>query len=124
MRWITEETRENLVKLIVATIKPFKVEEVTAALHEVGAAGVSLIEVRGWGRQRGHTEVYRGAEYRIDYLPKVRLEVLCDDGDVEKVQVAIADAARTGSIGDGKVWVLDVESALRIRTGEIGVDAI
>ena len=124
MGHIAEETRENLVKLIVATIKPFKVEEVTDVLHQIGVAGVSLIEVRGWGRQRGHTEVYRGAEYRIDYLPKVRLEILCDDGDVEKIQVAVADAARTGSIGDGKVWVLDVESALRIRTGEVGIDAI
>ena len=112
------------MKLIVATIKPFKVEEVTEALHDINAPGVTLVEVRGWGRQRGHTEVYRGAEYKIDYIPKVRLEVLVDDVDVEKVQRAIADAARTGSIGDGKVWVLDVDSALRIRTGEIGADAL
>jgi nitrogen regulatory protein P-II 1 len=112
------------VKLIVATIKPFKVEEVTDALHEIGAPGVTLTEVRGWGRQRGHTEVYRGAEYKVDYIPKVRLEVLVDDADVEKVERAIADAARTGSIGDGKIWILDVAAAVRIRTGEIGADAL
>ena len=112
------------MKLIVAIIKPFKIDEVTQALHELGVPGVTLTEVRGYGRQRGHTEVYRGAEYKVDYLPKLRLEILVDDSDADKVSQAIAAAARTGTIGDGKVWVIDVASALRIRTGELGAEAI
>jgi nitrogen regulatory protein P-II 1 len=112
------------VKLIIAIIKPFKIDEVTQALHELAVPGVTLTEVRGYGRQRGHTEVYRGAEYKVDYLPKLRLELLVDDGDADKVARGIADAARTGTIGDGKVWILDVAEALRIRTGELGPEAI
>jgi nitrogen regulatory protein P-II 1 len=112
------------VKLVVAIIKPFKIDEVTQALHELSVPGVTLTEVRGYGRQRGHTEVYRGAEYKVDYLPKLRLEILVDEGDADKVSQAIAAAARTGTIGDGKVWVIDVVSALRIRTGELGAEAI
>jgi len=112
------------MKLVVAVIKPFKIDEVTQTLHELGVPGVTLMEVRGYGRQRGHTEVYRGAEYKVDYLPKLRLEVLVDDGEADKVADAIAEAARTGTIGDGKAWIIDVAAALRIRTGERGPEAI
>jgi nitrogen regulatory protein P-II 1 len=112
------------VKLVIAIIKPFKIDEVTEALHNIGVPGVTLSEVRGYGRQRGHTEVYRGAEYKVDYIPKLRLEILVDDGDADRVSQAIATAAHTGVIGDGKVWVVDVASALRIRTGELGSEAI
>ena len=112
------------MKLIVAIIKPFKVEEVTAALHEAGVSGVTLTEVRGHGRQRGHTEVYRGAEYRVEYIPKVRIDVLVEDAKADAVATAIATAAKTGSIGDGKIWVVPIESVLRIRTGELGDEAL
>jgi nitrogen regulatory protein P-II 1 len=112
------------VKLITAIIKPFKIDEVTAALHQLGVPGVTLTDVRGYGRQRGHTEVYRGAEYKVDYIPKVRLDVLVDDRDSDRVAQAIAEAARTGRIGDGKVWIVDVGAALRIRTGEVGAEAL
>jgi nitrogen regulatory protein P-II 1 len=112
------------MKCIVAVFKPFKIEEVTDALHAVGVSGVTLTEVRGHGRQRGHSEVYRGAEYRIEYLPKVRLEIVCEDADAEKIITAIVENARTGSIGDGKYWVLPVETVGRIRTGELGSDAL
>jgi nitrogen regulatory protein P-II 1 len=116
--------RATEMKTVVSVIKPFKLEEVTDALHSVGAEGITITDVRGHGRQRGHTEVYRGAEYQVDFLPKVRLEILCKDADVDNVVRAIAESARTGSIGDGKVWVYDVQSALRVRTGEVGDDAI
>ena len=112
------------MKLVVAIIKPFKIDEVTQALHELAVPGVTLTDVRGYGRQRGHTEVYRGAEYKVDYLPKLRLDILIDDADADNVARAIAEAARTGTIGDGKVWVIDVAAALRIRTGELGAEAI
>jgi nitrogen regulatory protein P-II 1 len=112
------------VKVVIGIIKPFKLEEVTEALHAVDVTGITIMDVRGHGRQRGHTEVYRGAEYTHDYLPKVRLEVLVDDRDVEKVVSAIAGAARTGKIGDGKVWVADVDALMRVRTGETGPDAL
>jgi len=112
------------VKLVVAVIKPFKIEEVTEALQRLGVSGVTLSEVRGFGRQRGHSEVYRGAEYKIDYLPKVRLEILVEDADAERVTAAIAETARTGKIGDGKLWVVPVEAAVRIRTGEVGSEAL
>lgn len=112
------------MKLVVAIIKPFKVEEVTAALHEVGVSGITLSEVRGHGRQRGHTEVYRGSEYRVEYVPKVRLDVLVEDGKADAVSAAIATAAKTGSIGDGKIWVVSIDSVLRIRTGELGDEAL
>jgi nitrogen regulatory protein P-II 1 len=112
------------VKIVVAIIKPFKLEEVTEALHALNVSGLTLTEVRGHGRQRGHTEVYRGAEYKVEYIPKVRLEVIVDDADVQPVADAIMTAARTGEIGDGKVWVQPVETLLRIRTGEAGADAL
>ena len=112
------------MKVVVAIIKPFKVAEVTEALHAIDVPGVSLSEMRGYGRQRGHSEVYRGAEYKTDYIPKVRLDVLVEDVDVDKVVHAITDAARTGSIGDGKVWVIPVDLAVRIRTGESGSGAL
>jgi nitrogen regulatory protein P-II 1 len=112
------------VKLIVAIIKPFKLEEVTDALHALEVSGMTISEVRGHGRQRGHTEVYRGAEYQVDYVPKVRLEVVVEDPDTEKVVNAIMSTARTGKIGDGKVWIMPIEAVVRIRTGEAGSDAL
>ena len=116
--------RCGLMKLVVAVIKPFKLEEVKAALEGVGVQGLTVTDARGFGRQRGHTEVYRGAEYQVELLPKTRVEVLADDDAVEDVVKAIVDGARTGSIGDGKVWVLNVDQTLRIRTGEMGGDAL
>jgi nitrogen regulatory protein P-II 1 len=112
------------MKLVVAVIKPFKVEEVTDALHAVGVPGITLTEVRGHGRQRGHSEVYRGAEYRVEYLPKVRMEIVVEDADVDAVVNAIVNNARTGAIGDGKYWVVPVETVGRMRTGEVGSDAL
>jgi nitrogen regulatory protein P-II 1 len=112
------------VKLIVAIIKPFKLEEVTDALRALDVSGVTLTEVRGHGRQRGHTEVYRGAEYEVDYVPKVRLDVIVDDPDAQKVANAIIETARTGKIGDGKLWIVPIETVVRIRTGEAGSDAL
>ena len=112
------------MKVIIAVIKPFKIEEVTDALNALGVSGITIVEVRGHGRQRGHTEVYRGAEYRIEYLPKVRMEIVCEDADVQPIVEAISENARTGTIGDGKFWVLPVETVGRIRTGELGSDAL
>ena len=112
------------MKKIEAVIKPFKLDEVKEALHEVGVSGITVTEAKGFGRQKGHTELYRGAEYIVDFLPKVKLEVVVDDGQAERVVEAIANAARTGRIGDGKIFVTTVEEALRIRTGERGSDAI
>ena len=112
------------MKLITAIVKPFKLSDVEAALKDLGLGGMTISETRGFGRQRGHTEVYRGAEYQVELLPKTRVEVLTDDDAVEDVVKAIVDGARTGSIGDGKVWVLSVEQTLRIRTGEMGGDAL
>jgi nitrogen regulatory protein P-II 1 len=112
------------MKLVVAVVKPFKLDDVKSALTEIGLPGITVSEVRGFGRQRGKTEGYRGAEYTIDFLPKVRLEVLTDDADAPRVRDAIVNAARTGSIGDGKVWVLPVESITRVRTGELDDEAI
>jgi nitrogen regulatory protein P-II 1 len=112
------------MKLIVAIIKPFKLDEVKGRLLELGAQGMTVTDARGFGRQRGHTEVYRGAEYQIDFVPKVRLDVLVDDDDVDRVVEGVIEAARTDKIGDGKVWVVPVESAHRIRTGEQGADAL
>lgn len=112
------------MKLIVGIIKPFKLDDVKEAIKELGVQGLTVSDVQGFGRQRGHTEVYRGAEYTIDFVPKVRVEVLVDDGDVDRVTQGLVDAARTGKIGDGKVWVVPVESAVRIRTGEAGADAL
>ena len=112
------------MKKIEAVIKPFKLDEVKEALHEVGVSGITVTEAKGFGRQKGHTELYRGAEYVVDFLPKVRLEVVVDDDQVERVVEAIANAARTGRIGDGKIFVSTIESAIRIRTGERDSDAI
>jgi nitrogen regulatory protein PII len=112
------------MKLITAIVKPFKLDEVKSALQAAGITGITVSEVRGFGRQGGHTEVYRGAEYRIDFVPKVRLEIVVADESVDSIVGAIAEAARTGKIGDGKIWVSDIGQIVRIRTGESGVDAI
>ena len=112
------------MKKIEAIIKPFKLDEVKEALHDVGVSGITVTEAKGFGRQKGHTELYRGAEYVVDFLPKVKLEVVVDDSQVSRVVEAIAAAAKTGRIGDGKIFVMAVESALRIRTGERNDDAL
>jgi nitrogen regulatory protein P-II 1 len=112
------------VKKIEAVIKPFKLDEVKEALHEVGVSGITVTEAKGFGRQKGHTELYRGAEYVVDFLPKVKLEVVVEDGLADRVVEAIAASAQTGRIGDGKIFVTPVETALRIRTGERNEDAI
>lgn len=114
----------NDVKKIEAIIKPFKLDEVKEALHEIGVSGITVTEAKGFGRQKGHTELYRGAEYVVDFLPKVKLEVVVADDQAERVVEAIASAAQTGRIGDGKIFVTAIESALRIRTGETNDDAI
>ena len=112
------------MKLISAIIKPFKLDDVKEALRGLGVNGMTVSEVQGFGRQRGHTEVYRGSEYTVDFVPKVKVEVLIDDAEVERVAGAIVNAARTDKIGDGKVWVTAVEQVVRIRTGEMGADAL
>ena len=112
------------MKKIEAIIKPFKLDEVKEALQEVGLQGLSVIEAKGFGRQKGHTELYRGAEYVVDFLPKVKIEVVLDDAQVDAAIEAIVNAARTGKIGDGKIFVSSVEQAIRIRTGEEGADAL
>jgi len=112
------------VKKIEAIIKPFKLDEVKEALHEIGVSGITVTEARGFGRQKGHTELYRGAEYVVDFLPKVRLETVVPDDQVDRAVEAISQAAQTGRIGDGKIFVTAVERALRIRTGETDDDAI
>lgn len=112
------------MKLVVAVIKPFKLEDVKEALEGVGVQGMTVSDARGFGRQRGHTEVYRGAEYQIDLIPKTRLELVVEDDHVEEVVKAIVTGAQTDSIGDGKVWILPAEQVVRIRTGEKGRDAL
>jgi len=112
------------VKKIEAVIKPFKLDEVKEALHEVGVSGITVTEAKGFGRQKGHTELYRGAEYIVDFLPKVKLEVIVEDTMAARVVEAIETAARTGRIGDGKIFVTDILDAVRIRTGERGTDAL
>ena len=112
------------MKLITAIIKPFKLDDVKSALTELGLGGITVTEARGFGRQRGHTEVYRGTEYNVDYVPKVCVEVLVEDDDATRFADAIVAAARTGQIGDGKVWITPVEMVIRVRTGEMGSDAI
>jgi len=112
------------VKKIEAIIKPFKLDDVKDALHEVGVSGITVTEVKGFGRQKGHTELYRGAEYVVDFLPKVKVEVVVEDEQVQRALEAIEASARTGRIGDGKIFVIAVEQAIRIRTGEQGPDAI
>ncbi len=112
------------MKKIEAIIKPFKLDEVKEALHDVGVSGITVTEAKGFGRQKGHTELYRGAEYVVDFLPKVKLEIVVDDDMAPRVVEAIAAAAQTGRIGDGKIFVIPVESVLRIRTGETDSDAL
>ncbi|MFF0017025.1 P-II family nitrogen regulator [Streptomyces sp. NPDC005374] len=112
------------MKLITAIVKPYRLDEVKTALQEIGVHGLTVTEASGYGRQRGHTEVYRGAEYQVDLVPKVRIEVVVDDADSDAVVDAIVKAARTGKIGDGKVWALPVEAVVRVRTGERGTDAL
>jgi nitrogen regulatory protein P-II 2 len=112
------------MKLITAVIKPFKVDEVRQAVADIGIQGVTVTEVHGYGRQHGHTEIYRGAEYSVDFLPKAKIELAVDDSIAEQVMEAVCNVARTGKTGDGKVWVLELEQALRVRTGETGPDAI
>ncbi len=112
------------MKLVVAVIKPFKLDDVKAALEKTGVRGLTVTEAQGFGRQRGHTEVYRGAEYQVDLVPKIRLELVVDDSQCDEVVDTIIESARTGKIGDGKVWVLDVSDVVRIRTGERGPDAL
>ena len=112
------------MKLITAVVKPFKLDEIKTALKEAGVTGMTVTEVQGFGRQSGHTEVYRGAEYTVDFVPKVRIEVLVDAERVEEVADVITRAARTGKIGDGKIWVTDVDRVIRIRTGEVDDDAL
>jgi nitrogen regulatory protein P-II 1 len=112
------------VKLVTATLKPFVLDDVKRALQKLGVLGLTVSEVRGYGRQKGHTELYRGAEWAIDFVPKVRVEVVADDAFAERVVEAVVGAARTGEIGDGKVWVTTVDSVIRVRTGERGNDAV
>ena len=112
------------MKLVTAIVKPFVLEDVKGALEQIGVLGMTVSEVQGYGRQKGHTEVYRGAEYSVDFVPKVRVEVVADDTNADKVVDAVVEAARTGKIGDGKVWVTPVGTVVRVRTGERGSDAI
>lgn len=112
------------MRLVTAVVKPFRLEDVKAALQDGGVSGMTISEAQGFGRQGGHTEVYRGAEYRIDFVPKVRIEVVVDDSEADRVVRLIVEAARTGRIGDGKVWTTPVEDLIRIRTGERGPDAL
>jgi nitrogen regulatory protein PII len=112
------------MKVVVAVVKPFKLEDVKEALEGIGVQGLTVSEARGFGRQKGHTEVYRGAEYQVDFVPKTRIEVAVDDDQVDEVVKAIVTGARTDSIGDGKIWVVPAEQVVRIRTGEKGPDAL
>ena len=112
------------MKLVTAIVKPFTLDDVKTGLEEAGVLGMTVSEIQGYGRQKGHTEVYRGAEYSVDFVPKVRIEVVVDDSIVEKVVDSIVRTARTGKIGDGKVWVSPVETIVRVRTGERGTDAL
>jgi nitrogen regulatory protein PII len=112
------------MKLVVAVVKPHKLDEVKEALRDIGVSGLTTTDVEGFGRQRGHTEVYRGAEYQVDFVPKVKVEILVGDDQTQGVVDAITKAARTGKIGDGKIWVMPAEQVVRIRTGEMGPDAL
>jgi len=112
------------MKLITAVVKPFKLDEVKAALRSAGVVGMTVTEVRGFGRQGGHTETYRGAEYQIDFVPKSKIELVVEDADVDRLVDVLVEGARTGKIGDGKVWVTNIETLVRIRTGESGPDAV
>ena len=110
--------------LVTAVLKPHRLEEVTSALKDLDIGGLTISEVQGFGRQRGHTEVYRGSEYKVDYVPKVRVDVVCDAAEADKIAEVIAESARTGKIGDGKIWITEVARVVRIRTGEVGADAL
>ncbi|HEX2262360.1 MAG TPA: P-II family nitrogen regulator [Pseudonocardiaceae bacterium] len=112
------------MKLVTAIVKPFTLEDVKGALEQIGVLGMTVSEVQGYGRQKGHTEVYRGAEYSVDFVPKIRVEVVVDDMQVDKTLDVLVESARTGKIGDGKVWVTPVETVIRVRTGERGADAL
>jgi len=120
----TKNKRLQEMKKIEAIIKPFKLDDVKEALQEIGLQGITVVEARGFGRQKGHTELYRGAEYVVDFLPKVKIEVIVPDDQVERIIEAIVSAAQTGRIGDGKIFVIPVEDAIRIRTGERGESAL
>ena len=113
-----------MLHMVTAVIKPHMLESVKDALRGAGVAGLTVTEVKGFGRQGGHTETYRGAEYQIDFVPKVKIEILCESSDAEKIAELIASSARTGKIGDGKIWIAPVDRAVRIRTGEMGADAV
>ena len=110
--------------LVTAILKPHRLEDVTTALKDIGVNGVTVTEAQGFGRQRGHTEVYRGSEYRVDFVPKTMIQVACDASEADKIADVIADAARTGKIGDGKIWITELARVVRIRTGETGTDAL
>jgi nitrogen regulatory protein P-II 1 len=110
--------------LVTAILKPHRLEDVTTALKDIGVNGVTVTEAQGFGRQRGHTEVYRGSEYRVDFVPKTMIQVACDDAEADKIVDVITEAARTGKIGDGKIWVTELKRLVRIRTGESGADAL
>ena len=112
------------MKKIEAIIKPFKLDEVKKALNDIGVQGMTLTEIKGYGRQKGHTEIYRGAEYKVDFIPKIKIEIVVNEADIDKVIETIKSSANTGKIGDGKIFVLPIENAIRIRTGEKGEDAI
>jgi nitrogen regulatory protein P-II 1 len=112
------------MKLVTAVIKPYQLDAVKESLHALGVNGLTVSEVQGYGRQKGHTEVYRGAEYTVEFVPKIRLEVVTDEVDVDKIVDAIVESAKTGKIGDGKVWVTPVDDVIRVRTGERGIDAL
>ncbi|MDQ3905902.1 MAG: P-II family nitrogen regulator [Actinomycetota bacterium] len=112
------------MRLVTAIVKPFTLGDVKAALERLGVLGMTVSEVQGYGRQKGHTEVYRGVEYTVDFVPKIRVEVVVDEAQVDKTIEALIEAARTGKIGDGKIWVTPVETVVRVRTGERGVDAL
>jgi len=122
--WGKSFTREIVMKLVTAIIKPFKLDDVRESLSEIGVQGITVTEVKGFGRQKGHTELYRGAEYVVDFLPKVKIDVAIADDQLDRVIEAITKAANTGKIGDGKIFVVNLEQAIRIRTGETGTDAI
>tara|TARA_B100001741_G_C16371451_1_gene513453 strand:+ start:259 stop:645 length:387 start_codon:yes stop_codon:yes gene_type:complete len=124
IKLIVRKLREVKMKKIEAIVKPFKLDEVKEALHEIGLQGITVTEAKGFGRQKGHTELYRGAEYVVDFLPKVKIEIVLEDSMVEKAIEAINKSAKTGRIGDGKIFVINIERAIRIRTGEEGSEAI
>jgi nitrogen regulatory protein P-II 2 len=121
---VHQNTGESYMKLVTAIIKPFKLDDVRESLSEIGVQGITVTEVKGFGRQKGHTELYRGAEYVVDFLPKVKIDVAIADDQLDRVIEAITKAANTGKIGDGKIFVVNLEQAIRIRTGETGTDAI